>query len=323
MAKVDIVVPIYNVEKYIKATLASLKNQTYQDIRILCIDDGSKDHSKDEVLDFIKDDERFIYFYKENGGLSDARNYGLKRATAPYIMFIDGDDQCEPQMVELSLNAILEDDSDMVIFPYYQLYSQTGVKEAIPMPFKRGRYSLIDNPEILAFLPNAAWNKLYKTSLFTKHDIKYPYGYRHQDLGTTPKLLYLAKAVSILEEPLYDYLIDRVGNITTKTDHKLTHILDMCKEICDYYKENNIFDTYKEELNYLCSINFINSLRKAMNMNDTEFVNQFIDEIFDFKKKYFKHNPSKYQIKENRNDFIYLHRFLTKSYYAYKRRKNG
>ena len=58
-------------------------------------------------------------------------------------------------------------------------------------------------------------------------------------------------------------------------------------------------------------------------MNDKEFVNQFIDEIFDFKKRYFKHNPSKYQIKENRNDFIYLHRFLTKSYYAYKRRKNG
>ena len=264
MAKVDIVVPIYNVAAYLERNLESLRQQTYQDIRVLCINDGSTDDSQSVIDHFVSLDHRFESYIKENGGLSDARNYGLKYVNSEYVMFIDSDDFCEPTMVEASLKAALENDADMVVFGYNQYYTETNQKEEIKLGIKTGVYSLNSNPSILAYTPNAAWNKLYRTSLFMDHDIRYPFGYRHQDLGTTAKLMYLSKKIAYLDLPLYNYLIDRPNNITRQIDNKIYHIIDMSKEILDYYQAQNVYENYYDELNFLVERNLITALRKSV-----------------------------------------------------------
>lgn len=320
MAEIDIVVPIYNVESCVDECLRSLRDQTFSDIRVLCVNDGSTDNSQDIIDKYVLMDERFISLIKKNGGLSDARNYGLKRVNAPYVMFIDGDDICEKQMCQKALEAIKKDDSDMVVFNYTQLYTEDGREEVPPMRFN-GCFALKEKKELLAYTSNAAWNKLYKSSLFLDNGLEYPFGLRHQDLGTTPFLLAYANKISYLNETLYRYRVDRPGNITKAIDKKLRDILDIGEIVVNGFKKLGSFDEYKEELNYLLSVNMIQSLRKAVKLTDAEFVNSFIDDIFAFKKKHFGRNPKKYPVKEAANDYIYLNKTMLKLYYRYRTRK--
>lgn len=323
MSKVSIIVPIYNVEKYLKRNLESLKNQTFQDITVYCINDGSTDESQKIIDEFTRSDERFISFIKTNGGLSDARNYGLKKADSPYIMFIDSDDFCEAEMVEKCVDRMEKDHLDMVVFSYNQFYQEQNRKEKIEVLFEEDKiYSLKEDPQLIAYTSNAAWNKMYRTELFLNHSIEYPYGYRHQDLGTTPRLLYYCTRVGFIKDALYNYLIDRPNNITQMADEKIYHILDMLKINFDFYIEKGCFDQIKKEFQYLAMINCIVSLRKAMRLKNRKFVFQFIDDCFDMLDHYFgKLSRSPYDPIQDDSDKVYCNRVKCKMYYCYKQLK--
>ena len=317
MAKVDIVVSIYNVENYVFRTLLSLQQQTFSDIRILCIDDGSTDNSSAIIKKFTTEDKRFVYYHKTNGGLSDARNFGLDRVEAPYVMLIDGDDFCEKEMVQACVQAMEKDNSDMVVFPYYQYLLQENKQEIIPLQIEQGCYSLAQHKELLVYTPNAAWNKLYRSSLFLESGVRYPLGYRHQDFGTTAKLLARARKITYLSLPLYNYLLDRPNNITGQVDTKLSHIIPMSEEIIRYYQENGLFTTYQTELQALCFLNYRQSLRKAVHLQDWQFVNHFIDDIFQTYHHYFLKKKNPY-IQNGKGDFVYQSRWLCKLYAYYQ-----
>lgn len=325
MPKVSVVVPIYNVEGYLKKNLQSLHTQTYSDFEVLCINDGSSDNSPAIIDEYVKKDRRFIGYTKTNGGLSDARNYGMVRAKGEYIMFIDGDDFCEANMLEECVKAMDKDDLDILVFAYNQYYLEKNTKEFIGLEIEDKITSLQEDKSILAKTPNAAWNKMYKKRLFVDNDITYPFGYRHQDLGTTAKLMYYAKRIGYTNKAYYNYLIDRPNNITKAIDEKIYHIIDMCKEIVEFYLQKDYFEQVEDELQYLVNINFIQSLKKAMKLKDKEFVYGFIDDVFDFKEHYFKSKLKKYNCLEQRSYIVYMHRNLCKMYYIYCqwRSKNG
>lgn len=323
MSKVSIIVPIYNVEKYLRRNLESLRNQTYRDITIYCVNDGSTDNSQKIIDEIVEKDSRFISYVKENGGLSDARNYGLKHVNSPYVMFIDSDDFCEIEMVEKCIKRMEEDQLDMVVFSYNQYYQEKDQKEKIDVFFDEDKiYSLKSNPKLIAYTSNAAWNKMVRTELFIKNGIEYPFGYRHQDLGTTPRLLYYCKRVGFIKDALYNYLIDRPNNITQMVDEKIYHILDMLTINFDFYKENGYFDEVKKEFQYLATINCIVSLRKAMKLKDKKFVFKFIDDCFDMMNQYFggiSRRP--YDPVSDNSDKIYCSRMKCKIYYCLKKLK--
>jgi len=317
MNKLTIVVPIYNIEKYLNRCLTSLVNQTSKEFEVLCVNDGTKDNSIDIIDEFVKKDSRFKRLDKPNGGLSDARNYGLKHVDTKYVMFIDGDDYVEPYLVETCLKHMENDDLDMFVFAYNQTVLEKDTKEIIKMEIDDGVYCLEDAPRILAYTPNAAWNKCYKTSLFKDNGIEYPVGYIQEDLGTTAKLIHAAKRIGYSNNPLYNYIIDRPDNITSKIDKRIYHVLDMSKEIIDYYKKNNIYKKYKYELSYLVNRNLIQSLRKAVTSNDKEFVNDFIDTAYKFRKDNIP-TSLKYEQIDVKGDYIYQSKLLTKLFYKYR-----
>ena len=319
MSELTIIVAIYNVEEYLDRCLSTLRDQTVKDYEVFCVNDGSTDGCRDIILRYVNEDSRFKLLDKENGGLSDARKFGLERCQTKYVTFIDGDDFVEKDLVEKSLVKMKEDDLDMLVFAFKQYYLETDTDEINSLRIKEGVYNLRENKEILAYTPNAAWNKIYKTSLFKDNDIEYPFGYRHQDLGTTPKLLLRSDRVGYLNVPLYNYFVDRPNNITTQIDRKLYHIIDMSKEVMDYYIKEGVFDEYVDEFEYLVKRNFIQSLRKAMNLKDKNFVNSFIDDVFAVCDKYFKNSTHKYVIAEEDGDEVYLSKIKCKAYYMYRR----
>lgn len=322
MNDLSVIVAIYNVEEYLDKCLSSLANQrTDKKYEVICVNDGSNDGSRDIILKYVDKYKNFTIMDKINGGLSDARNFGLKYSNSKYISFVDGDDFVSDDYVEKIIENMNDEDLDMFVFSYNQYYLATCNSEKINLKIEDGVYNLSNNKELLAYTPNAAWNKAYKRSLFIDNDIEYPYGYRHQDLGTTPKLLLKSNKVGYMNVALYHYLVDRPNNITTQIDEKIYHIVDMAKNVMDYYKAENEFDNYVNEFEYLVKRNFIQSLRKAMNLKDKKFVYEFIDCVFDVENEYFKNSEHKYDLIEEDGDDVYLSKKKVKSYYIFKRIK--
>lgn len=168
MCKVSIILPVYNVEKYIKKSIESVLNQTYTDFELLVIIDGSPDKSKQVAEEFS--DSRIKIFEKENGGLSDARNYGLERAKGEFIYFMDSDDWVEPNLLEDNLKVIEEENLDVVIFGYIQddedidgNVLRSIVISSGNLKFQKNDSNLIFDHKWLSIM-GYAWNKLYRKS---------------------------------------------------------------------------------------------------------------------------------------------------------------
>jgi len=230
MPKVSVVVPVYNVEKYIEKCIISIKNQTLKDYECLIIDDGSPDNSIEVAKKVIGSDLRFIILSKENGGLSDAKNFGKRAATGDYICFIDSDDYIDETCLEKAYNMAIKHDSDITCFDLYYEY-ENGNKE-----ISLGGYQEVDsysNNKNIAFINNSSNNKLYRTS-FMK-DKEFIKGMWYEDLAIVPIWLSLANNVSYVNEPLYYYL-QREGSISHSAD----------KRIFDIYKA---LDNVKTKLN--------------------------------------------------------------------------
>ena len=316
MCKVSVVVAVYNVEDYLEKCLDSLLNQTLKDIEILCVDDGSTDHSNEILYIYKNRDPRIQVLEKKNGGLSDARNYGMKFATAPYIQFVDSDDFMEPDALEKASRKLDETGADMVMYDVYQYYMKTGTKEVIRNCYSEDRtYTLEENPEMITNVLNAAWNKMYRISLFKDNGIEYPFGYLYEDLGTTYKLMLKANKIAFVNEPLYDYLVDRPGNITQSFNKKAYHILDMARETMDYYRNEGVFEKYYEELKYLACVNIMENLKKTRNVKDKKLVSEYIDACFEFIEQNFTDYPECiYPINRQKNDWIYMKPAVLKAY---------
>ena len=120
--KISIIIPMWGVEKYLRRCLDSVQNQTFKDWQAICVDDGSPDKSGEIAESYAKKDKRFVVVHKENGGLSDARNFGMDYADAEYIMYLDSDDFIHPQTMEVAYKAITENKSDIASFSYDRFY---------------------------------------------------------------------------------------------------------------------------------------------------------------------------------------------------------
>ena len=319
MVQISVVVPIYNVGPYLNRSLGTLIEQTFTDFEVLCVNDGSTDDSADIIQQFVERDPRFKRLDKQNGGLSDARNFGFKQVNAPYVMFLDSDDFFEPDMLELSFKRMVEDQLDLVIFDYNQVFDETKFVESIHLPFEFDRvYDPRIDKSLFAYVNNAAWNKMYRTDLFKQNNLEYPFGYRHQDLGTTFRYLSYCERVGFIQKPLYNYRADRPNNITQQVDHKIDHILDMVKLNIVFFKDRNLFEAYYEELKYLSVINLLYSFRKLTQFTNQRFVFDFIDQTFGLIKKNFSDFPkAKYPIFDQPNAKIYLNPFKLKAYYVF------
>ena len=206
MSKISIIVPVYNTEKYLSKCLNSLIKQTYKDIEIIVVNDGSKDKSLEIAKKFAKQDNRIKVFNKENGGLSSARNFGIEKASGEYIGFVDSDDYIKENMFEILYNMIKEANAKIAICGWY-LVEDNQIRTC---NFKCKKLVLNDEQAIDMLLnhvsfDNFACNKLFHRALFK--DVIFPFGELLEDLSTIYKLIHEAKVIVVDSNPLYYYVL--------------------------------------------------------------------------------------------------------------------
>lgn len=321
MPEVSVVINMYNSEKYLRKCIDSVLAQTFTDFELILVNDGSKDHSLDICKEYAEKDKRIRIVDKENGGLADARNAGLDAAKGKYLEFIDADDWIEPDLLEKCVTKLHETDADIVIFDIYQYFVATGKKEVLSHPYDQNQvYSLSDHPEMITKMKNAAWNKIYRVSLFRENQIRYPWGYNYEDLGTTYRLLARADKIAFVNEPLYDYLQDRPGNLTHLFNMSVYCVLDMIKLTIDDYKRLGIYEKYYEELKFLGGINILECLKKTRDCTDYAMADEFIKVCFWYMKNTWPEFPKcKYNIYREKYDWIYGNPLFLKVYLFYRR----
>ncbi len=253
MPTVTVVVAVYNIEKYIEKCIRSILAQTWGNIEILLIDDGSTDRSGDICDDYAKTDDRIRVIHKTNGGISDVRNTGLEEATGIYLMYVDGDDHIAPNYVEKAVKCAEQYKAEVVIFDYQEIEETTGRRECWRMDVPREKKLTVkEQPSLLITTP-CPWNKLYRMSLWKRSGLKYPIGKIYEDLTITPQLLLNAECIVYMEsEPLYYYML-REGSIMRSQNLKksLDNRKAAMENLMAYFKEKKVFDLYKNELEYL------------------------------------------------------------------------
>lgn len=225
--KVSIIIPVYNVEKYIVKCINSIKEQSLGDFECLVVDDGSKDNSIKLVKDIVSNDNRFNIFTKENGGLSDARNYGLQYAKGEYVCFVDSDDYIDKDMLKLTYEKAKKYNSDIVCFDLYYVFGE-NLKISKGAEFKEVS-SYKENKEII-FNNNSANNKLYKREFLSKK--QFIKGMWYEDMAVIPTWIAEANNMSYVDKPLY-YYVQREGSISHSANPKIFDIytaIDMVKK---------------------------------------------------------------------------------------------
>lgn len=220
MPIISVIVPVYNVEKYLDRCVQSILAQSFQEFELILVNDGSTDSSLEICQKYKEKDHRIILISQENKGLSAARNTGLRNIHGDYICFIDSDDFIEKDYLKLLYSNLKENDSDISMCEYFltdeagKQYSIVKLNEPEGISKLSGKgtfyYFYKDNYE-----PNVvAWNKLYKSSIFK--NLRYKEGYYFEDEFIALSLYYTAKSVSFLRLPLYNY-VQRSGSITNSS----------------------------------------------------------------------------------------------------------
>lgn len=233
---ISVIVPVYKVEKYLNRCVESLRKQTYNNLEIILVDDGSPDSCPMMCDGYAQEDERIRVIHQSNSGLSGARNSGLEIATGDYIGFVDSDDYVSDKMYEMLLTEMMKRDADIAICRYTRFSGElaacddeqsiSNVKEMKKMDALNNLYGA--DGEVYT----VAWNKLYRRTVLA--DIRYPVGKINEDEFTTYKIMCNASKVILLEKALYYYFYNE-NSITTNEN---------------YLINRDIYEAYEARLKY-------------------------------------------------------------------------
>ena len=234
--KISIIIPVYKVEKYIRKCVDSAINQTHLNLEIILVDDGTPDNSGKICDEYAQKDTRIKVIHKKNGGLSDARNFGLDIAKGKYIFLLDSDDYIEKDTIEYLYELCERYNADIGIGKTRFLYENQQSNIKSPSKDNIKIYNTEEALETMLYsqeFTNSAWNKLYKTELFA--NIRFPVGKLYEDLATTYKLISKSKQTVLGSKYTYNYIMNRDNSIMNKKFNiKRMEGLDFCEEILDF-----------------------------------------------------------------------------------------
>lgn len=239
---ISIIVPVYNVEKYLKYCVNSLTNQTYENIEILLINDGSTDSSGNIAEELAKQDKRIRVHHKENGGLSDARNYGVLHAKSDWIMFIDSDDFYEPFAVEYFVGIQEKYQADLILSAlkgvsnHKTLNSRNISADDVNKAYFLSRERALEEMFYSGVTGASACGKLFRKELLMKHP--YPYGKVYEDLAVTYKHIYESNNIYVAPMKVYGYFKRDGSIVNSKFNEKYLYAFEIIDNAYNFTKEN-------------------------------------------------------------------------------------
>lgn len=248
MIKLSIIVPVYNVEKYLDRCLDSLVHQTLENIEIIVVNDGSPDNSQKIIDKYANKFSNVKPYIKRNGGISDARNFGIKHANGEYIAFVDSDDYVDKTMFEKMYNKAKENSFDIVECNL-QMVDDDGklIRYVIPA-LKEDIYYTNDLKKYMINMYTSVWNKIYKKTLFD-NEVRFKRNVWFEDVEFLYKIIPYVKTIGFVHENLY-YYVQREGSITKTFDDRLYCYIDNWNGIVEFYKEKGLYDNYYSEIEY-------------------------------------------------------------------------
>lgn len=211
---ISVIVPVYNMEQYLERCVNSIVDQTYRNLEIILVDDGSTDRSPRMCDEYAQKDGRIKVVHKVNGGLSDARNAGLQAATGTYIGYVDSDDWIEPQMYQRMYETCIEHQAQVAVCRYAKIYRDHVDREGngqVAVFDREGilKIYLTDQPEYVVY--NSVWSKLFAREVV--EGVLFPVGKNSEDIMYTTKAFCKLEKAVYIDECLYDYVLDREGSI--------------------------------------------------------------------------------------------------------------
>lgn len=244
--KVSIIVPVYKTEKYLRQCIDSILAQTYTNLEVILVDDGSPDNCGTICDEYAVKDRRIRVIHKENGGLSDARNAGIDGATGEYLMFVDSDDYIAPEMIEVLFTALKENDADMSLCSF-ACVDENGIEisESITQsPIKR---EVVNGHELLKRMVEPfGWYyvlaviKLYKKDLF--RNIRFPRGKIHEDEFIAHHVIGLCKKIACVSEKYYKYVQNGVSITHNRNSLSELHVAEAHIDRASYVEKMGLYD---------------------------------------------------------------------------------
>ncbi len=298
MTKISVIVPVYNVEDLLPKCLDSLVNQTFDDYEVIVVNDGSPDNSQDIIDEYQKKYPNIIKsLKKENGGLSSARNFGLKYAQGEFVLYVDSDDWVSNDMLEKMYMTAVRDNSDIVVCRSYMVCDdnlEEMDKEVLSTDLYK-RYILNR--------PSAAC-KLVKKEILLYPELAFFEGHHYEDIAEVPAFALYAKNISFIDDYLYFYLV-RKGSIMHNKEYseKLNDIFDSLDNLTNIFINKNSFDKYRDELEFIYIKHLLHaaSLRFLPYEEGISSLNRICEIMNDkfpkwSKNKYYKKMNFKYKI---------------------------
>lgn len=289
--KISVIVPVYNVENYLRQCLDSIINQTLEEVEIICVNDGSTDKSPQILEEYAQKDERIKIINKENKGLGAARNTGIDHAIGEYIGFVDSDDWIDITMYEKLYKNAKSQNSDIVMCPVHVFdESANEIKHNYPYftlecfdeHFDNCNFNHNKTKDFLFSICVTAWNKIYKTEFLKETNSKFPEGLIFEDNPFFFKTYLKANRVSLIRDFLYFYRINRLDSILSKFDGRFSDLIKIHKLNIDIFNETNKLNDYKIQLlNYIISnvINRYNQINEIDRQKFYELIKQFFEDM--------------------------------------------
>lgn len=299
MAKISVIIPVYNVEKYLKQCLDSVVNQTLKDIEIICVDDGSTDNSGTILDEYASKDNRIKVIHKENGGLSSARNEGLKYISSEYCYFLDSDDYIDSNLLENAYNILQNNDVDYYCFGSAIFIDDKSItqdinslNEYLQIKFNGIKKAIFDvglNQNI------HVWNKIFKTSIIKKYNIHFIEGLLYEDIFFTWYYFFLSNKIYFDQYKYHHYRIcsNSIMEKTTSNksyDSAVSHLLNWYELFKEISKNKNLFKKNCRNLLILLK----NYEKRTIKMSKSEDKSRIKELVRNYKKEFNKEFISKY-----------------------------
>ena len=247
MSMVSIIVPIYNIEGYIRECIDSILAQTYPDFELILVDDGSPDNCGRICDEYAEKDVRIKVIHKENGGLTSARNAGLSVAKGDWIMHVDGDDWIEPDMIESLIEAAKATEADLV-FGDYMKYGPYAGNHKLPTWSNDKKDSM---SRYIAYSMTTIWGSIAKSSLYTEHCLKSPDGVSYcEDFHLIVRLCHYAKKIANVHRPFYHYRYrptSIMSNMSRKTESDEQWVY---QDTIRFFKEQGVYEDYRKVMSW-------------------------------------------------------------------------
>ena len=260
---VSIIVPVYNVQKYLDKCIESMLKQTYTNIEIVLVDDGSTDGSALICDKYAADDERIVVVHKKNGGQSDARNVGREKSTGEYICWVDGDDCIEENMIELLHKNLVDNNADISICNYHSRYESDG-RKCKDITVRDGIWTRADfwnnyyneNQYYCVVL----WNKMFRKRLFS--DVHFPVGRISEDAWVMGKIVSRAETIYASDADGYEYTIRSGSSMQTSMVVSWLSAVEACIERTSYFEEEKDYINLNKNMAYIIRT-MVNSKKNA------------------------------------------------------------